>query len=67
MVERDPQLTLQAVADELGWDTASMLLVCLNYIASQGHERRQAFAIYLDTLREEELAFKMLPPNHQGV
>jgi hypothetical protein len=64
MVERDPQLTLQGVASELGWDTASMLLVTLNFIASLGHERRQSFAVYLDTLREEELAFKMLPPNH---
>jgi hypothetical protein len=66
MIERDPQLTLQAVADELGWDTSSMLLVTLNFIASLGHERRQAFAIYLDTVREEELAFNTLPPNHQG-
>ena len=66
MIERDPQLSLQAVADELGWDTTSMLLVCLNYIASLGHERRQAFAIYLDTVREEELAFNTLPPNHVG-
>ena len=65
-MERDPQLTLQAVAEELGWDTPAMLLVCLNFFASQGHATRVAFAAYLDTLRAEEEAFNTLPPNHVG-
>jgi hypothetical protein len=65
-MERDPQLTLQAVADALGWDTAAMLLVTLNFIASQGHACRIDFAAYLDTLRAEEEAFNTLPPNHVG-
>lgn len=65
-MERDPQLTLQDVADTLGWNTATMLLVCLNFIASQGHAERVAFATYLDVLRAEEEAFNTLPPNHVG-
>lgn len=65
-MERDPQLTLQQVADALEWDTAAMLLVTLNFIASQGHAARLAFATYLDTLRAEEEAFNTLPPNHVG-
>jgi hypothetical protein len=65
-MERDPQLTLQAVAEGLGWDTSSMLLVTLNFIASQGHACRIDFATYLDTLRTEEEAFNTLPPNHVG-
>jgi hypothetical protein len=43
-----------------------MLLVCLNFFASQGHATRLAFAAYLDTLRAEEEAFNTLPPNHVG-
>jgi len=65
-MERDPQLTLQAVADGLGWDTSTMLLVTLNFIASQGHHARLDFATYLDVLRAEEEAFNTLPPNHTG-
>jgi hypothetical protein len=65
-VERDPQLTLQQVADGLGWDTSTMLLVTLNFIASQGHHARLDFATYLDVLRAEEEAFNTLPPNHVG-
>lgn len=65
-MERDPQLTLQAVAEGLGWDTAAMLLVTLNFIASQGMACRIEFAAYLDTLRIEEEAFNTLPPNHVG-
>ena len=65
-MERDPQQTLQAVADTLGWDTPTRLLVCLNFIASQGHHMRLDFALYLDTLRTEEEAFNTLPPNHTG-
>jgi hypothetical protein len=65
-MERDPQLTLQAVADGLGWDTSTMLLVTLNFIASQGHHARLDFATYLDVLRAEEEAFNTLPPNHVG-
>lgn len=65
-MERDPQETLQEVAAALGWDTPAMLLVCLNFFASQGHAMRQAFAVYLDTIRAEEEAWNVLPPNHQG-
>ena len=65
-MERDPQQTLQDVADTLGWNTPAMLLVCLNFIASQGHATRLDFALYLDTLRAEEEAFNTLPPNHVG-
>jgi hypothetical protein len=65
-MERDPQLTLQGVADALGWDTSTMLLVCLNFFASQGHHARQDFAAYLDVLRAEEEAFNTLPPDHAG-
>jgi hypothetical protein len=65
-MERDPQQTLQAVAEGLGWDTPAMLLVTLNFIASQGHHARLDFATYLDTLRAEEEAFNTLPPNHVG-
>lgn len=65
-MERDPQLTLQQVADRLGWDTSVMLLVTLNFIASQGHHARLDFAAYLDVLRAEEEAFNTLPPNHVG-
>ena len=65
-MERDPQLTLQQVADALGWDTSTMLLVTLNFIASQGHFCRVDFATYLDTLRTEEEAFNTLPANHVG-
>jgi hypothetical protein len=65
-VERDPQRALQQVADALGWDTSTMLLVTLNFIASQGHHARLDFATYLDTLRIEEEAFNTLPPNHTG-
>jgi hypothetical protein len=65
-MERDPQRALQAVADGLGWDTSTMLLVALNYITSQGHHARLDFAAYLDTLRTEEEAFNTLPPNHVG-
>jgi hypothetical protein len=65
-MERDPQRALQAVADGLGWDTSTMLLVALNYITSQGHHTRLDFAAYLDTLRTEEEAFNTLPPNHVG-
>jgi hypothetical protein len=65
-VERDPQRALQQVADGLGWDTSTMLLVTLNFIASQGHHARLDFALYLDTLRTEEEAFNTLPANHVG-
>jgi len=65
-MERDPQWALQQVADELGWDTSAMLLVTLNFIASQGHHARLDFAAYLDVLRAEEEAFNALPPNHVG-
>jgi hypothetical protein len=65
-MERDPQRALQQVADGLGWDTSIMLLVTLNFIASQGHHARLDFATYLDTLRTEEEAFNTLPPNHTG-
>jgi hypothetical protein len=65
-MERDPQQTLQAVAEGLGWDTSTMLLVCLNFFASQGHATRLAFAAYLDVLRTEEEAFNTLPTNHVG-
>jgi len=65
-MERDPQQTLEALAAGLGWDTPTMLLVCLNFFASQGHATRVAFAAYLDTLRAEEEAFNILPPNHTG-
>jgi hypothetical protein len=65
-MERDPQLTLQGVADALGWDTSVMLLVCLNFIAAQGHFCRIKFAAYLDELRAEEETFMTLPPNHTG-
>jgi hypothetical protein len=43
-----------------------MLLVCLNFIAAQGHFCRIDFATYLDVLRAEEEAFNTLPPNHTG-
>lgn len=66
IMERDPQETLQEVAAALGWDTAAMLLVCLNFFSSQGHEMRQAFAVYVDTIRTEEEAWNVLPANHQG-
>jgi hypothetical protein len=65
-MERGPQRALEVVADTLGWDTSSMLLVTLNFIASQGHHARLDFATYLDTLRAEEEAFNTLPPNHVG-
>jgi hypothetical protein len=65
-MERDPQQTLEAVAEGLGWDTSTMLLVTLNFIASQGHHARLDFATYLDVLRAEEEAFNTLPPNHTG-
>ena len=65
-MERDPQRALQQVADGLGWDTSTMLLVTLNFIASQGHFCRLDFALYLDVLRTEEEAFNTLPPNHVG-
>lgn len=65
-MERDPQETLQEVAAALGWDTQTMLLVTLNFIASQGHGERADFAMYLAALRAEEEAFNTLPPNHQG-
>lgn len=64
-MERDPQETLQDVAAALGWDTPTMLLVCLNFFASQGHDLRQSFAVYVDTVRAEEEAWNVLPANHQ--
>lgn len=64
-MDRDPQETLQEVAAEMGWDTASMLLVCLSFITAQGPIPRHAFAAYLDTIRAEEEAWNMLPPNHE--
>jgi hypothetical protein len=65
-MERDPQQTLEAVAEGLGWDTPTRLLVTLNFIASQGRHARLDFATYLDVLRAEEEAFNTLPPNHVG-
>ena len=65
-MERDPQRALQQVADGLGWDTSTMLLVTLNFIASQGHHVRLDFAAYLDAVRAMEEAFNTLPPNHVG-
>jgi hypothetical protein len=43
-----------------------MLLVTLNFIASQGHHARLDFATYLDAVRAMEEAFNTLPPNHVG-
>jgi hypothetical protein len=54
------------VAEDLGWSVESKLLVCLNFIASQGHFCRVDFATYLDELRAQEEAFNTLPPNHTG-
>lgn len=64
-MERDPQETLQEVAAEMGWDTASMLLVCLSFITAQGSLTRYAFAAYLDTIRAEEQAWNTLAANHE--
>ena len=66
MMERDPELTMQQVAQAVGWNTPACLLVCLNFIASQGHVVRRDFASYLDELRAQEEAFNTLPPNHTG-
>jgi hypothetical protein len=65
-MDRDPQETLQEVAAEMGWDTASMLLVCLSFIAAQGPITRHAFAAHLDTIRAEEQAWAELATHHQG-
>ena len=65
-MERDPQETLQEVAAEMGWDTASMLLVCLSFITAQGSLTRYAFASYIDTIRIEEQAWNTLAAHHEG-
>ena len=64
-MDHDPQETLREVAAEMGWETSSMLLVCLNFITAQGPITRHAFAAYLDTIRAEEQAWAVRATHHE--